>query len=154
MVKTGSAILIFFIVLKDKQISQGAISSHAWLAIFIYILRFWEDITEKNVSNNNFQQIQITGSVSGSINTIFLQPCMAGEFSSITKDVACREKQILLDHQHFLQIFRQFFEKQHAIRSFENSFGCTKGCTFESYDYSKRILRQFLKLKVKMNLQR
>ena len=59
MVRTGSAILIFFIVLKDKQISQGAISSHAWLAIFIYILRFCEDITEKNDSNNNFSVIQL-----------------------------------------------------------------------------------------------
>ena len=29
---------------------EGAISSHAWLAIVIYILRFCEDITEKNDS--------------------------------------------------------------------------------------------------------
>ena len=45
--RTGSAVLIFFIVLKDKEISQGAISSHAWLDIFFYIFRFYEEITEK-----------------------------------------------------------------------------------------------------------
>ena len=55
MVRARSAILIFFIVLKDKQIFPGGvIFSHAWLAVFIYILRFCEDITEKNDSNNNF----------------------------------------------------------------------------------------------------
>ena len=54
MVRTGSAILIFFIVFKNKQILPGAISNHVWLAIFIYILRFCADITEKKDSNNNF----------------------------------------------------------------------------------------------------
>ena len=52
MVRTGSA--LFFIVLKDKKFSQWAISSHAELAIFIYILGFSEDITEKSDSNDNF----------------------------------------------------------------------------------------------------
>ena len=56
MMRTRSLILIlvFFIVLKGKEISQGAISSHAWLTIFIYILRFCEDITEKIEPNNDF----------------------------------------------------------------------------------------------------
>ena len=49
MVRTGYAILIFFIVLKTKKFSPWAITNHARLAIFIYILRFYEDITtEKN----------------------------------------------------------------------------------------------------------
>ena len=49
MVRTGYAILIFFIVLKTKKFPPWAIASHARLAIFIYILRFYEDITtEKN----------------------------------------------------------------------------------------------------------
>ena len=45
--RTGSAILVFFIVLKVKKFSHRTISSHAWLAIFIYILKFYEDITKK-----------------------------------------------------------------------------------------------------------
>ena len=49
MVNTWSTILIFFIFLKDKDIFHGAISSHAWLAIFIYVLRFYEHITEKTI---------------------------------------------------------------------------------------------------------
>ena len=54
MERTRSALFVFFIDLKSKKFSQGAISSHAWLAIFIYILRFGEDITAKNDSSNNF----------------------------------------------------------------------------------------------------
>ena len=64
------------------------------------------------------------------------------------EDVAYRKKnncQIYLfhqnkhDHQLFLQFFRQAFKKQHKIRIFDCtlSSGCTKGCIFESYDYSK-----------------
>ena len=67
------------------------------------------------------------------------------------EDVAYRKKnncQIDLfhqnkhDHQLFLECFRQAFKKQHKIRIFDCilSSGCTKGCTFESYDYSKHIL--------------
>ena len=49
-----TGMLIFFIVLKGKEISPGAITSHAQLNIFIYILRFYEDTTEKNNSNDSF----------------------------------------------------------------------------------------------------
>ena len=59
MVRSRSAILIFFLLLKDKKNFQRVISSHAWLAIFIYILGFCENITEKDHSNNSFKQIQI-----------------------------------------------------------------------------------------------
>ena len=62
------------------------------------------------------------------MNTIFSQPCMAGEFSPITKDEACKKEKkkkkkkrnickIDLFHlkklyqQLFLQIFSQVFEK-------------------------------------------
>ena len=78
---------------------------------------------------------------------------MAGEFSLITKDAACKIfifiniykidlfYQNKLDHQLFLQNFSQTFEKQHKIRSFESSFGCTfgctKGCTFDNYDLQR-----------------
>ena len=33
---------------------SGAISNHAWLAIFIYNLSFYEGITKTNYFNNNF----------------------------------------------------------------------------------------------------
>ena len=55
MERTRSAIFVFFINLKGNEIFPGgAIFSHAWLAIFIYILRFCEDINAKIDSNNNF----------------------------------------------------------------------------------------------------
>ena len=67
------------------------------------------------------------------------------------EDVAYRKKnncQIDLfhqnkhDHQLFLRFFRQAFKKQHKVRIFDCilSSGCTRGCTFESYNYSKHIL--------------
>ena len=55
MVRIESEILIFFIALKDKSISPRAvITSHVWLAIFIFILSFYE----KNDSENSFLQMQ------------------------------------------------------------------------------------------------
>ena len=42
------------------------------------------------------------------------------------------------NHQLFLQIFSHVFEKWYKIRSFESSFGCTKGCTFMSYGYYRQ----------------
>ena len=165
MERTRSAIFVFFISLKSKEIFPGgAISSHAWLAIFIYILRFCENITVKNHSNdiflttiNNLKRFGKKNYKFYLINTIFLQPCIAWEFPSITKEVTSRKRNMCKTdlfyqnkqhHQLFLEIFSQVFEKQHKTRSFESSFWCTfecfKGCTFESYGYSKHISRWFL----------
>ena len=47
MVRAGSAILIFFIVLKDKKIFPGGNLQSCMAGYFHYILRFFEDITEK-----------------------------------------------------------------------------------------------------------
>ena len=57
MKKTRSAIFVFFIVLKDKEIPPGGNLQPA-MAILIFILWFFYDITEKNDSNINFKQIQ------------------------------------------------------------------------------------------------
>ena len=51
-----SAVLYSLLFGKAKKFSVGAISSHAWLAIFICILRFCEDVTVKNDSNNIFNK--------------------------------------------------------------------------------------------------
>ena len=48
-VRTGSVILIFVIALKNREISKAVISGHALLAIYIYILRIYEDITKNRV---------------------------------------------------------------------------------------------------------
>ena len=47
MKRTGSAILIFFIISKDSNFPKGQPPAMQWLAIFIYTLWFWKDITEK-----------------------------------------------------------------------------------------------------------
>ena len=88
----------------------------------------------------------------------FLQPCMAGEFSPITRDIVCIKKEtfVKLIYSIKTNLIANFFSKYLVkflrnsikylvqMRSFESSFGCTfgytKGCTFDSYDYSKRIL--------------
>ena len=51
MVRTRSAIIIFFIVLKDKQIFPGENLQSCMVG---YFQRFCEYIMEKNDSNNNF----------------------------------------------------------------------------------------------------
>ena len=47
----GQNWVCIFIILhcfkRQTNVPMGAVSSHAWLAIFIYILGFCEDITEK-----------------------------------------------------------------------------------------------------------
>ena len=47
MVRTGFTILIYFIVLKEKQMLAGGNLQPCMAAIFIYILKFCEDITGK-----------------------------------------------------------------------------------------------------------
>ena len=54
MVRTGSAILMFFIVLKDKQIFPGGNLQPYMAGCFHLYLRFCEYLTEKIDSNNNF----------------------------------------------------------------------------------------------------
>ena len=134
---------------------------HSWLFSFVF-QSFVKILLQKTALIITFKKYRQSEVFRGKkqkcclVNIIFLQPCMAGEFSPITKEVASRKKicksdlfyQNKRDHQLFLQIFSHVFEKQHKMRRFESSFGCTfgctKGCTFNSYGYSKRIFRGFL----------
>ena len=97
MVRSGYASLVFFIVLKGKDIFPGGNLQSCICDIFIYILRFCEDISEKTIIIivNKYEYSEEFWGKKLSwcfINTVFLQPCMAGEFSPITKDAACRKK--------------------------------------------------------------
>ena len=103
------------------------------------------------MNTNNLKSFEKEKIQVGLQNTIFLQSCMTEQFFPMMKMQHTEKKnncQIDLfhqnkhDHQLFLQFFRQAFKKQHKIRIFDCilSSGCTKGCTFESYDYSKHIL--------------
>ena len=66
----------------------------------MYILRFCEDITAKNDSNNKFNKQKQSELFREKklkccfINTIFRQPCMAVEFLPLRKEVASRKKEI------------------------------------------------------------
>ena len=53
MVRTGSAILKFFNVLKNKQVFPGGNLQPCMAGFFVYILMIWEDITEKKPDSNN-----------------------------------------------------------------------------------------------------
>ena len=101
------------------------------MAIFIYILGFCEDITEKKDSNNTFQQNQMIWSFSekkiksGFINTIFLQSCMTGEFSPITKDVVCRKNKYLENWSiPSKQTWSPAFSPSFLVKFMRNSIKC------------------------------
>ena len=96
------------------------------MAIFIYILKFCEDISEKKDFNNNFSQIQIICSFSMKIIKVGLHkpnfsPAMHGwgvfpnnKKCSMQKKNICKIDvfhQNKHDHQICLQIFSQVFEK-------------------------------------------
>ena len=131
----------FLIVLKDKHVFPGvnfqpSIAGYFHLYFKDLGIYYWKKETLTIIFNKYKQSEVFQGKKlksQGFINTTFLQPWMAGEFSNpLTKDKECRKRNICkidllhqkkLDHQLFLQIFSQVFEKQRKVGSFQSSFG-------------------------------
>ena len=106
----------------------------------------------KNYSDNNFQQIQIKGGRHKYNFSLVMHEW--GVFPD-NKRCSMQKKNVqnwsVSSKQTWLPALSQ-------IRSFEYhfgcDFGCTKSCTFESYEYSMRILWWLFQVNIKLRVLR
>ena len=137
MLKTGSEVLIFFIVLKEKLIFPGAIFSHAWLGLHkggaswtqFFSRHAWLGV----FSNNKRSSIQKKETFVNLISSMKINMITSFFSKFLVKFFSNRIKYVL-------------------SRAVLCTSGCSKCCIFESYKYSKHICRWFLLMKVKVNM--